>query len=188
MTGFCLDDLSLRPMDAADLERVLAWRNDPRVRDNMYTNHVITLDEHYAWFQRVSGSATDQYFIFTLGRRDVGVVAFNGINREHSRAFWAFYLGETDVPRGTGSAMEYLALEHAFGVLELNKLACEVIDFNEAVVRMHKRFGFVEEGRFADEVLRDGDYRAVVRLAHFRQRWEAQRDEMRQRIFGGACS
>lgn len=43
----------LRPMTEADLAQVLAWRNHPDIRANMYTQHEITMAEHRAWWDRM---------------------------------------------------------------------------------------------------------------------------------------
>lgn len=41
----------LREMNEFDLSRVLEWRNAEDVRNNMYTNHVISTDEHWSWWE-----------------------------------------------------------------------------------------------------------------------------------------
>ena len=43
--------------------------------------------------------------------------------------------------------METLALDYAFNELKINRLECEVLEFNSKVISFHKKFGFQEEGR-----------------------------------------
>ena len=45
-----LFETDIRPMTQSDLDMVLAWRNHPAVRQHMLTQHIITPDEHHAWF------------------------------------------------------------------------------------------------------------------------------------------
>src|SRR5690606_38648738 len=109
------------------LQTILNWRNAPAVRRNMYTRHEISLEEHLAWWKNV-GSREDQlYFIYEYKNTPFGVVAFTQISNRDKNASWAFY-ASPEAPRGTGSRMEYLALEYAFKSLKLHKLHCEVLD------------------------------------------------------------
>jgi UDP-4-amino-4,6-dideoxy-N-acetyl-beta-L-altrosamine N-acetyltransferase len=178
-----LSDCELRPMRAEDGPMVLAWRNQDRVRANMYTNHIIAPEEHERWFGRALGDPRAAYRIFEHGGGPMGFVSFTGIDRAHGRATWAFYLGEAEAPRGSGAAMEYLALEEAFGALGIRKLCCEVFAFNAGVVRLHQRFGFQQEGVLSRHHLKDGAYQDIVCLARFGEDWPRDRDALRSSVF-----
>ncbi|MDA5194713.1 UDP-4-amino-4,6-dideoxy-N-acetyl-beta-L-altrosamine N-acetyltransferase [Govanella unica] len=183
MIKFREQDFRLRPLRETDLDLVRGWRNADRVRLNMYRTHIIGEAEHRSWFARLDGSVSDRAFVFEMQDRPVGFVSFTQISAEHRRAFWAFYLGDAELPRGTGAVMECLALDHGFLTLGLHKLSCEVIAFNAAVIKMHKRFGFAEEGIFRDEILRDGQYHDVHRLALMADDWRAGRMQHRAALF-----
>jgi len=161
----------LSPMSHSDLDLVLTWRNDPRVRNNMYTNHIITEEEHRSWFEKASRDPSKR-LLMCLDESDepVGVIAFSDIDQAHKRATWAFYSGESS-RRGVGSEMERLALDFAFENLGLEKLNCEVISFNMPVIEFHRKYGFRVEGIFRDQYSRDGATYDVYRLAHFRKVW-----------------
>lgn len=184
MNVFSKSDFALRDMCREDGDMVLAWRNDERVRKNMYKDHIIDAREHSAWLERVMASETEFYLIFNYLRRPVGLVSFNQVDRKNDKAMWAFYLGETEVPKGIGSVMEFFALSRAFGEIGLRKLSCEVIEFNASVVKLHRRFGFEQEGFFADEIARDGRFWGVHRLALFRDEWERIAPEKSAQLFG----
>ena len=110
-----------------------------------------------------------------------GIVAFNSIDRQNKHAFWAYYAAP-DCPRGTGARMEFLALDESFSVLGLQKLSCEVLGFNTAVVRLHEKFGFVVEGVFKQHHKYDDAFVDVVRLAITSEQWNAAREKMKQRL------
>mgnify|MGYP001043213221 CR=1 FL=1 len=175
MNGLDLGIVGLiRDVREGDLSQMLEWRNAPKVRENMYSQHEITLTEHLAWWEKIKLSQTDRYFIFELNSKPLGVVAFNDIDVLNNTAFWAFY-SSPEAPRGTGSRMETLALEYCFSFLGLHKLCCEVLEFNKAVVRLHKKFGFVEEGFFRDQRRIGSQYVGVYRLAIVSSQWAALR-------------
>ena len=158
--------MRLRPLEASDLERVLAWRNHPDVRKNMYTTHEISRAEHHAWWSKVEHDKTKQYFVCVDGDEPLGVVNFVDIHPHNKTATWAFYSGVLD-RRGLGSQMETLALDYAFGQLGLEKLSCEVLAFNAPVIRLHKKFGFRVEGVFR----RHHAGHDIYRLAIFKPDW-----------------
>jgi len=183
MNFFSKSDFALRDMCREDGDMVLAWRNDERVRKNMYNDHIIDTGEHTAWLERVMASKADSYLIFNYRHQPVGLVSFHRIDCKNDKAMWAFYLGETDVPKGIGSVMEFFALSRAFGELGLRKLSCEVIEFNASVVKLHRRFGFEQEGFFVEEIERDGRFWGVHRLALFRNGWERIAPEKSAQLF-----
>jgi UDP-4-amino-4,6-dideoxy-N-acetyl-beta-L-altrosamine N-acetyltransferase len=164
----------LKPMSYEDLDLVLTWRNSPRVRENMYTNHVITTEEHQRWFEKASRDPSKRLLMCVdESNIAVGVVSFSDIDPVHKRATWAFYSGESS-RRGVGSEMERLALDFAFENLGLEKLNCEVLSFNMPVVDFHRKYGFRVEGIFRGQYSRDGVVHDVFRLAHFRRDWLEQ--------------
>jgi UDP-4-amino-4,6-dideoxy-N-acetyl-beta-L-altrosamine N-acetyltransferase len=161
----------LNPISYEDLDLVLTWRNSPRVRENMYTNHLITAEEHRRWFEKASHDPSKRLLMCVdESGIAVGVIAFSDIDPLHKRATWAFYSGESG-RRGVGSEMERLALDFAFENLGLEKLNCEVLSFNMPVVDFHRKHGFRIEGIFRAQYTRDGIAHDVYRLAHFRRDW-----------------
>lgn len=183
MIKFRLTDLALRPMAETDLERVLTWRNHERVRQNMYTSHVISMDEHRAWFARISADPAQHHYLFVLQGRDMGVLSFTAVDRPHGRAHWGFYLTPDAPPQGAGTALGVCALDFAFGPLGLRKLIGEVIAFNRPSLRLFDRLGFVQEGRFIEDILRDGRTHDVIRFAHFKSHWPDRRAQLAARYF-----
>ncbi|WP_447044907.1 UDP-4-amino-4,6-dideoxy-N-acetyl-beta-L-altrosamine N-acetyltransferase [Vreelandella sp. H-I2] len=165
----------LRDIREDELQTILNWRNAPAVRRNMYTRHEISLEEHLAWWKNVGSREDQQYFIYEYKNTPFGVVAFTQISNKDKNASWAFY-ASPEAPRGTGSRMEYLALEYAFKALKLHKLHCEVLDFNQPVVNLHKKFGFSIEGVLRDQHLHEENYCDVIRLGILHSEWQKERE------------
>lgn len=160
----------LRRMTESDLPMVLEWRNQPEIRKNMYTQHEITREEHFAWFARIKNDPSKQFFICLQGDTPVGVINFVDINPSQRTASWGFYSGDIS-KRGIGTQMEYLALNYAFGELGLEKLNCEVLSSNYSVVSFHRKFGFRIEGLFKRHFYDGQHWHDVYRLAMFRKDW-----------------
>ncbi|MDT8384239.1 MAG: UDP-4-amino-4,6-dideoxy-N-acetyl-beta-L-altrosamine N-acetyltransferase [Gammaproteobacteria bacterium] len=171
----------LEALREEDLLLVLSWRNAPEVRGNMYSAHEISVVEHMNWYQETKNDPSRLDFIYSDEGRKCGVVYFTQLSIEKRTAFWGFYAA-SDAPKGTGLKMEYAALEHAFSVLGLHKLNCEVIAFNRGVINMHKKTGFVEEGLFRDFHFDGATYHDVIRFGMLASEWEQCRPALLQRI------
>lgn len=159
------------------------WRNRPEVADFMYSTEPISRETHDLWFSRLAQGGDRQGWVITMDGDPVGAAFMSQIDLENRRASWAFYLAEpTTRGRGVGGAVEYLVLEHAFSDLQLHKLCCEVLSFNEAVVAMHKKYGFVEEGLLRDHWSRNGEFVHTHVLAMFEDVWAARREEFATKL------
>ncbi len=175
--------IDLRDLRPDDEPVLLRWRNLPEVAGYMYSDHEITREEHAAWFSGISGDPTRSYWIIVCDDEDVGLVNLYDIDAGNSRCFWAFYLASPSVRgKGVGSWVEHWILRHVFDELRLNKLCCEVLGFNEPVLKMHGRFGFQQEGLFRQHIFKGGEAMDVVRLAILRQEWLEIRTEIEDRL------
>ncbi len=110
-----------------------------------------------------------------------GIAAFTGIDTKNLNSSWAFYSSPM-AAKGTGSKMEFLMLEHAFGTLRLHKLFCEVLAFNGAVIKLHQKFGFKAEGLFREQHKVNEDFVDIVRLGILAAEWSENRYPMQQRL------
>lgn len=152
----------LRNMVEEDLAQVLEWRNSERVRAGMYTDQVIELAQHLAWFQRVKVDASAVYLIFEYDGEPVGVVNFSELDQKNHKGVWGFYLGVEDLPRGVGTLMGRLGLAFAFGELQLDKLNGEALAGNGASIRFHQRLGFRQEKLLSQYVMKNGKLEDVL--------------------------
>lgn len=178
-----LEDCRLRPMEEADLEKVLEWRNSDRIRAVMFTDQRIAMEDHRAWYEGIKRDKNCFCLIFEIHGRPAGVVRVVGVDRCNGRCSWGFYLGDDGAPRGSGTAMGFLALEFIFEELGLRKLCGEVLASNTQSVRFHKKLGFHEEGRFLKHVLKNGRYEDVVAMALFKDDWNKIKSGVKESIF-----
>jgi UDP-4-amino-4,6-dideoxy-N-acetyl-beta-L-altrosamine N-acetyltransferase len=174
---------SIRPIESIDKNLILQWRNSDRVRSNMYNDHLISQEEHEAWFTRALVEKSAAYLIFLYEARPIGFISFTNISSIHRRCYWAFYLGEVDVQRGCGSVMEFFALDYAFLTLKIRKLCCEVFVFNPGVIKLHGKFGFRQEGLFVEHYKKNKDYEDIVCLSKFASSWVDERPAFENRLF-----
>ena len=174
----------LKPLIASSLEqqkRVRDLRNQVSVRSSMYTDHEIGLPEHLAWIERLRSDQRQIVFVvLNSNGAPLGVVSVNAIDTLHKKADWAFYLDEKE-RGGLGAALEFTLIEYVFNELKLEKLNCEVIETNEAVVRLHKKFNFTVEGFRRDNIEKNGKRIGVYFLGLTRKDWTLSKTDISQK-------
>lgn len=167
----------IRLSDASDevRNRILQLRNQLNVRKFMYTDHEISAAEHQKWISSLAGNTKHQVFAVINESITAGLVSLNNINEVHKSAEWAFYLDETLQGTGIGSRVEFKLLDYAFSEAGLEKLNCEVLETNPAVIKMHQKFGFEVEGVRRKNILKDGIRIDVYMLGITKNEWITRR-------------
>jgi UDP-4-amino-4,6-dideoxy-N-acetyl-beta-L-altrosamine N-acetyltransferase len=150
----------IRSMTERDLEQVLLWRNHPDVRRYMYSQHVISLDEHARWFSGASQDPGRHLLVFDINRTPRGFLQINQI-ASGGIADWGFY-ADPDAPKGTGRALGDAALRYAFDTLGLHKLCGQALAFNERSIHFHLSLGFQREGFLRQQHFDGEQYHDVV--------------------------
>jgi len=173
----------LRPLQADDRDRLLAWRNMPEIGRWMYTDHTIAPEEHARWFEGAIADPRRRYWVIEADGRPVGLANLYDLAPEHARTAWAYYLADPSTRgQGIGAFVEYWVIEHVFGELKLNKLWCEVLIDNEPVWRLHEGFGFQREALFRRHVRKNGEPADVVGLGLLASDWADAREASRARL------
>jgi UDP-4-amino-4,6-dideoxy-N-acetyl-beta-L-altrosamine N-acetyltransferase len=149
----------------------------------MYTDHLISPEEHARWFAAAMTASDRKYWIIELDRQPVGLANLAGIDLSRRRSEWAYYLADPSTRgRGVGAAVELVMIDHVFGRLGLHKLWCEVLIENEAVWKLHESFGFAREALYRDHVFKAGRFQDVVGLGLLEEDWARVRPGCAERL------
>lgn len=165
--------VGVRPMDHADVERVLAWRNHLEVRRYMYTEHEISLDEHRHWFERSRRDPRMHLLIFEADLQPLGFVSFSE-RRSGGNADWGFYVAP-GAPKGSGRELGFAALSYAFNDIKLHKICGQVLAYNERSIHFHQSFGFQQEGVLRDQHFDGKHYHQVICFGLLSHEWHPKR-------------
>jgi UDP-4-amino-4,6-dideoxy-N-acetyl-beta-L-altrosamine N-acetyltransferase len=177
-------DYQIRPIAESDLETVLRWRNLKTIRGYMYTDHVISMNEHKVWFEELQSEHSAYCLIFEFNGTPLGVININKIDLHNKRCHWGFYIGELNAPRGSGTIMGYLGLEFIFEKLKVRKLCSEAFAFNNASIRYHRKLHFKQEGKLLKHVLKNSKYEDIILFAFLRDDWLRLRINLKKMCFG----
>ncbi len=164
----------LRTARQDDVETMLAWRNQPANRAVSNNQHVISSEEHHAWWTRVQDDPTRRVLVFEVDGKPRGIVNFFDLSLEQTprSGAWGFFLdNETAAAEGTAmllwTKVMSEAVDYAFDELELDVLHAEVLEHNEAVRAMNRRYRFTEGTPEEREV--DGRTIKVIPISLHRQ-------------------
>ena len=81
------------------------------------------------------------------------------------------------VGKGYGREAVNLLLQWAFRIQGFRRVSLTVAASNERAIRAYKACGFVEEGRFREEVFYNGGYEDLLAMGILRAEWEALHTE-----------
>ena len=167
-----IDNFKLRPMQNEDMNIILEWRNKAHIRAFMFNDNIIDPKEHEEWFSRTLALENVDYEILEYGNKPVGLANATRIDDNKRSCHWGFYLGESDMPRGTGTIMGTLMIEHIFSHHPVDTIYGEIFEFNTASLKLHEKLGFTKISEPLKKALGNGRQEEVVVFSLCRNDWD----------------
>ena len=149
-----------------DTELLSRWLEDPKGRMFLLAGTMtrwLTLEE-------IIDDDASMLGIITLpDGTSVGATAFLDIRQDQRKAEMRKLIGEPEM-RGRGLAKEATRLWIGFGLgtLDLHKIYINTLDTNIRNIRLNEALGFQLEGILRDEVILNGEFHDVLRMAIWR--------------------
>lgn len=144
-------------------EMVREWRNSSAIREWMFTDHVITREEHSSFVQGLKEDNKSYYWVVKNKANEYsGVIYLNRIDVKSRNAYLGIYVNPCEEKKGEGRVMMDALIRFAFNVLHFHTLKAEVIEGNVRALSLYKRSGLVEEGRLKEFVLKDNIWKDVI--------------------------
>lgn len=171
---------NLKPLTEEYLERVLTWRNQKGVRENMYSNELISLEQHQCWYKGLSKDTTQHQLLFCQNEEPIGSLSYTDL--VDRRGTVGYYLGEKTTWIGAGLLLEFVGIEYAFFRLAIGQLTAEVLDFNIVPQKLHTLFGFQYTGRKKNRVTRDNKGIDALIFTYLREDWIENRQVVLQKL------
>jgi len=131
-------------LNRKELSKILEIRNEDNVRKNMFSKHLITQEEHTIWSENQKNSKHDFFYGVLYADQLIGGLGLYNTNKKNENSDWGFYIATEVKVNGLGAALEFKAIKFFFENFEIDKLICFVYNHNSEVIRLHKKFGFLE--------------------------------------------
>lgn len=173
-----MEEYSIRPIEEKDLPMLLDWRNSERVHSKMLTEHKITWEEHFAWFQRIKENPVKRNLIFELSGRPIGYIGYTEYDEENRSCSPGAYLGEADVPIDAGLVLFYMSVEYAFAELGMDRLETSIFKSNKYAMKIDKFLGYKEINGSEEIFIKNGREESAVRIFMTKDDWHVRRQEI----------
>ena len=131
--------LDIRPLIKKDYETILEWRNDPDVRNNSLTQHIISIDEHIRYWNDFLKNESNFAFIAIHENNDIGVLKLKNIDKTTYEI--DIFLSKNYRNRGLGSQILKIAKDVALKK-GIKKLVAKIKYDNEASKKAFEKVGF----------------------------------------------
>jgi UDP-4-amino-4,6-dideoxy-N-acetyl-beta-L-altrosamine N-acetyltransferase len=136
--------------------KALDIRNQEGVRNAMFNGNLVTIEQFLVWIERLKKDLCHrEYLVFDSENLDdpLGVLCLNEIDQINKTTNWAIFLAQKEQSK-LGAILEWFLINYVFDELQLEKLNCQVLEINESVLKLHKKFFFQQEGFLRDHVIR----------------------------------
>ncbi len=150
--------------------QILSLRNDERIRKFMFSDKIISLEEHLEFIERLRNDDKRLYWAAYDGELLVGSINLIDIDYQNIRAKLGIYTNP-DL-KGYGSklinALKWLCFEQ----LNFNCLRLEVLANNMEAIKFYEKHYFSYEGRLRSFIFREGNYIDVLVYSILKEEYE----------------
>jgi len=174
------EEVTLRPVEADDVEFVQRCMNDPRVWRPALDSSPMNREQGQEFFEDVLSDEESVHCLVCDGGEPLGVVSLTGTEygpgaTDRSRAAEvAYYLAPDYHGQGYGSDAVGELIRYAFEDLNRRRLSARVGRFNDASIGLLESLGFEREGRLREAAWYRGEYHDMLWYGLLRADW---RDE-----------
>jgi len=134
----------LRSVSLNDAEFISSLRSDLRVNKYLSSSKPIEIWEQIEWLRQYLSKYDGFYFIIEnkVSSKKLGTISLYNLE-EDKKAEFGRYISTDSL---SAIEAEYLLLQFAFNVLNLNVLYCRTAELNTKVWKQHLSFGFYDNG------------------------------------------
>lgn len=163
-----LQDVSLSPLDLAQIPRLAAWLRTPVARDSFYPSYPASEAELTRYFQ----AGTREYFSIGYREEPVGMIGAEQIDTQAAKLEMRKLVGDPAMHgKGIGKRATMLFLYYVFVIRRFNKVYVHSLDINVRNLNLNAKFGFELEGTLFQDGLIQSTRRDVVRMALTAPTW-----------------
>lgn len=159
---FKLGDIFLQNFIELSKEKrdiVRNWRNHESIRKWMYSDSIISPEEHANFIDRLYTDNSNYYWVVHSQKGEyIGVISLNRVDFSNKNAYIGIYSNPDCKLKGKGRLLIMCLKKLAFNIARLHTIKLEVIGTNEQAINFYKKLGFSEEGRLKEFVFKNGKW------------------------------
>lgn len=166
---WCGERVRLRGTEPGDWQAFMHFDADSTVMRNADQLHPPRSAEGYRrWVETIAKAPRDDEFFLGIESladgRLVGAISTDGVDKNAGVFGYGISIGSAYHRKGYASEAVVLLLRYMFGERRFQKCDVGVYAYNTASLMLHKKLGFVEEGRRRRSQYFAGQYHDIVLL------------------------
>lgn len=134
-------DVSIRPADLTDADRILEWRNDPFILERSSSRKRVTKAEHAAWIRRVLADPNILIYIIENERQPAGLLRYE-YEPDDQECIVSVYILEKYTGRGIGTRALHIGAREPWFKWSAKQIVAHVREDNLIGQRAFMRAGF----------------------------------------------
>jgi RimJ/RimL family protein N-acetyltransferase len=169
----------LRPLEIEDVDRYVAWFNDPDVTRFLASRYAMSRASEVEWLATRTrapiGYDNAAFAVQTLAEgKHIGSVGLHDLNPEDRKATFGIVIGDKEFwDHGYGTDATFTLLRFAFDEMNLRRVMLHVDERNARAIACYRKCGFVEEGRLRGDRYAEGRYWDTVVMAVLAEEFRA---------------
>ena len=152
----------LRAIENHDLEQLLEWRNEPKLRRYFREYRELNYEHQKKWFESINENASNNlmFSIVDLQKNLIGAAGLCSINYKSRNAEISIYIGKDTLYIDNKFAPDAIKtlVDYGFNELGLHRLWAEVYDFDEQKKNVLISLGFTLEGTLQETYWQKGTW------------------------------
>jgi len=162
MIGYDVELKNFINLTEEEKELVRNCRNNIDVRKWMYSDTIISPEEHKSFIINLKNDDKNCYWIVQKGQEYVGVISLNNINMNHRNACLGIYSNPFCKFKNKGELLIRCLKHVSFSIAKLHTLKLEVMENNVKAINFYKKSGFKEEGRLKEFIFKNGNWYDMI--------------------------
>ena len=180
-------EIKLRFLEKQDNLRVRKWLQDPYIVDLTFvipgpekrTSLPFNEEMMNQYIDVLMTDRTRKTFAIDVGEYHVGNIGLKEINLEHKKAELFIEIGESEYRGlGIGKAAMAILMDYVFAQMGLEEMILEVLEFNQAALRVYRQLGFETSHRSGWHYDSRGQYWQVWLMRLPKDRWRFTRGQL----------
>ena len=136
-------NLKLIRLTEDKIELVRRWRNDPKISQYMEFRDYITSDMQKKWFEKISKSDNNFFYIINVEGKDIGLINIKDVDFQEKIGEPGIFIWDDDFLNSDYSFRASLCLlDFAFYTLNLEKMVAHVLCDNKRAIQFNKIWGY----------------------------------------------
>ena len=174
--------IELKHLDDETVMKIREWRNQPFVKNMMYSQHDITEEEHRKYIDTLLQDNNRGLFVFYLDDIPFGIYQYVIHPQGNYVTDGNYLIGQEYQDMGYGTIQTYFMSVIKFDYLHCHKSYGEMLDINRRVIMLNKKLGIPLEGILRQQQLINGEYHDVYCYGLLQTEWEEKRKQQEKLI------